>query len=121
MDNPDEVFEEMRRSPFKVVGEPAALGGYPTIRAFQVQGPDNEVIYATAETGDRSRSVTPIPGDSIDRIFIMVVAGPKIDDLIQFYSSAFHLKPGTPRLRAGGVLRRAQGLGDDATLPLTTA
>jgi hypothetical protein len=121
VDDPDATYAELRDSPFKVIGEPAQLSGYPSIRAFQVLGPSNEVIYLTAETGDRSRSILPPPQSAIDRIFIMVVAGPDIDALLNFYSTSFTLQPGTPRPRPVGVLRRAQGLGDDATFPLTTA
>lgn len=120
VDDPDAVYSSLRDSPFKVIGEPAQLSGYPSIRAFQVLGPSNEVIYLTAETGDRSKSILPPPQSDIDRIFIMVVAGPDIDALLAFYSSKFALQPGTPRQRPVGVLRRAQGLGDDSTFPLTT-
>jgi hypothetical protein len=121
VDDPDATYASLRDSPFKVIGEPAQLSGYPSIRAFQVQGPSNEVIYLTAETGDRNKSILPPPASDIDRIFIMVVAGPDIDALLNFYSGKFALQPGTPRQRPVGVLQRAQGLDDDSTFPLTTA
>lgn len=121
VDDPDAIYAELRGSPFKVIGEPAQLSGYPSIRAFQVLGPSNEVIYLTAETGDRSRSILPPPQGAIDRIFIMVVAGPDIEALLKFYAEKFMLTPGTPRQRPVGVLQRAQGLGHEATFPLTTA
>lgn len=121
VDDPDAIYAELRDSPFKVIGEPAQLSGYPSIRAFQVLGPSNEVIYLTAETGDRTRSILPPPQSAIDRIFIMVVAGPDIDALLNFYAQKFTLAPGTPRQRPVGVLQRAQGLGSEATFPLTTA
>ena len=121
VDDPDAIYASLRDSPFKIIGEPAQLSGYPSIRAFQVLGPSNEVIYLTAETGDRSKSILPPPQGEIDRIFIMVVAGPDIDALLGFYAGKLALQPGTPRPRPVGVLRRAQGLGEDATFPLTTA
>ena len=121
VDDPDAIRARLQESPFRIIGEPAQLSGYPSIRAFQVLGPSNEVIYFTAETGDRSRSILPPPQSEIDRIFIMVVAGPDIDALLNFYASRFELQPGTPRQRPVGVLQRAQGLGSEATFPLTTA
>ncbi|MEY3466674.1 MAG: hypothetical protein RL603_2274 [Pseudomonadota bacterium] len=119
VDNPDVTFANLRGSPFRVIGEPAPLGGYPTIRAFQVIGPSGEVLYLTAETGDRSKSILPQPGGAIGRIFIMVLAGPDIEALLDFYSGKFDMTRATARKRTVGVIKRAQGLGDDET-PLAT-
>jgi hypothetical protein len=119
VDNPDATYAKLRESPFRVIGEPAPLGGYPSIRAFQVVGPSGEVLYLTAETGDRSKSILPLPGGDVGRIFIMVVAGPDIDALLDFYSAKFDMTRGTARKRTVGVIKRAQGLGDDET-PLAT-
>lgn len=119
VDDPDATYAKLRESPFRVIGEPAPLGGYPSIRAFQVVGPSGEVLYLTAETGDRSKSILPLPGGEVGRIFIMVVAGPDIEALLDFYSSKFEMARGTARKRTVGVIKRAQGLGDDET-PLAT-
>lgn len=119
VDNPDATYAKLQGSPFRVIGEPAPLGGYPSIRAFQVVGPSGEVLYLTAETGDRSKSILPLPGGEVGRIFIMVVAGPDIDALLDFYSAKFQMTRGTARMRTVGVIKRAQGLGDEAT-PLAT-
>lgn len=117
---PDELRERLRNSPFKVLGEPKPLGGYPSIRAFQVQGPDGEVLYLTAETGDRTKSILPSPGGPVGRVFIMVVAGPDIEKQLAWFSSSFDMARGTVRMRSVGVLRRAQSLMADELLPLTT-
>jgi hypothetical protein len=107
-------------SPFKIIGEPANLSGYPSIRAFQVEGRSREVLYLTSETGDRSQSPLPPPNGPIGRVFIMVVAGPDVDAMVEWYASTFNLVKNPVRQRPVGVLQRAQGLPPDRTLPLTT-
>lgn len=121
VDDPLTLREKFRGSPFEVIGEPAPLGAFPTIVAFQVVGPSGEVLYLTAETGDRSKSVLPPPNGEIGRVFIMVVGGPDIDALLDFYSSKFTLVRNTPRMMNVGVVRRAQDLAADELTPLATA
>jgi hypothetical protein len=120
VDNPDALHASLTNSPFKTIGGPAPLGSYPTIRAFQVLGPSAEVLYLTAETGDRSKSILPPPNGEVGRIFIMVLAGPEIERLLDFYSGKFAMARGTVRQRPVGVLQRAQGLSSETALPLTT-
>lgn len=120
VEDPDALRKRFDVSPFTVIGEPEFLGGYPTIRAFQVRGPSQEVLYLTAETGDRSRSPLPAPGGEVGRIFIMVVAGPDISALNRWYSERFGLTAGVVNDRSVGVLTRAQNLRADQTVPLTT-
>lgn len=121
VDDPVALREKFRDSPFKVIGEPAPLGAFPTIVAFQVVGPSGEVLYLTAETGDRSKSTLPPPNGEIGRVFIMVLGGPDIDALLDFYSSNFNLVRNKPRMLNVGVVRRAQKLADDEMTPLATA
>lgn len=106
--------------PFRIIGEPANLSGYPSIRAFQVQGRSREVLYLTSETGDRAKSPLPPPNGPIGRVFIMVVAGPDVDAMVDWYASTFGLAKNPVRQRPVGVLQRAQGLPADRALPLTT-
>jgi catechol 2,3-dioxygenase-like lactoylglutathione lyase family enzyme len=121
VDDADGLHAKLKGSPFRVIGEPAALGAYPSIRAFQVVGQSGEVLYLTAETGDRSRSLLPLPNGEVGRIFIMVVGGPDIEALLDFYTTPFGLTRNTPRSVPVGVLIRAQSLAPGAGLPLTTA
>jgi hypothetical protein len=120
VDNPDALHQKLRASPFAVIGEPAPLGGYPSIRAFQLRGPSGEVLYLTAETGDRSKSILPAANGPVGRVFIMVLAGPDIEQLLAWYADHFSMARNPVRERPVGVLRRAQGLAPDATVPLTT-
>lgn len=120
VDDTDATYERFRGSPFAVIGEPANLKGYPSIRAFQVEGRSGEVLYLTSETGDRSRSPLPAPGGPIGRVFIMVLAGPDIQAMVDWYSGSFGLAAGTIRPSPIGVVQRAQGLPPDHGTPLTT-
>lgn len=121
VEDPDSLRQKLEGSPFRIIGEPAPLGAYPTIRAFQVVGPSGEVIYFTAETGDRSKSPLPDPNGNIGRIFIMVVAGGDIDALLDFYSSRFTLQRNVARQMRVGVVARAQQLAEGETIGLATA
>lgn len=120
VDDTDATYERFRGGPFRVIGEPANLSGYPSIRAFQVEGRAREVLYLTSETGDRARSPLPAPDGPVGRIFIMVVAGPEPQRLIDWYAEAFGLPRGKLQDRPVGVLQRAQGLPPERLLPLTT-
>lgn len=120
VDDTDATYAAFQGQPFRVIGEPANLSGYPSIRAFQVEGRAQEVLYLTSETGDRTRSPLPPPNGPIGRIFIMVVAGPQPQQLVDWYADKFNMARGTLRDRPVGVLQRAQGLPPDRLLPLTT-
>lgn len=120
VDNADATYAVFQGQPFRVIGEPANLSGYPSIRAFQVEGRAQEVLYLASETGDRTRSPLPPPNGPIGRIFIMVVAGPEPQRLVDWYADRFNMARGTLRDRPVGVLQRAQGLPPDRLLPLTT-
>ncbi len=118
VDDPVALRETFRGSPFRIIGEPKGLNSYPSIVAFQVVGPDDEVLYLTAETGDRSTSTLPRPNGDVGRVFIMVLAGPDIDALLNWYGKRFSMQHGPARQVPVGVVQRAQGLAADETIGL---
>ncbi|MEZ5500481.1 MAG: hypothetical protein R3E77_13780 [Steroidobacteraceae bacterium] len=118
VDQPQALRGRLGAAPFEVIGEPAPLNSLPSIHAFQVKGPSREVLYLTAETGDRSKSRLPLPGGEVGRIFIMVLAGSDIDAMLGWYASTFGLQPGKVRPTPIGVVQRAQGRGADYQYPL---
>jgi len=121
VDDPVSLFEGLRRSPFEVIGEPAPLGSYPTIVAFQIAGFAGEVVYLTAETGDRSRSILPLPNGRIGRVFIMVLAASNVRATLDWYAKVFSLTPGPLRMRPNRMISRAQALPPETALPIATA
>lgn len=118
VDDPRALHATFEGSPFEVIGGPKALSSYPTIVAFQVVGPDQEVLYLTAETGDRQKSLLPLPNGDVGRPFIMILAGPDIDALLDWYADTFHLERGGVRQVVIGGVARAQGLTEGETVGL---
>lgn len=106
----DQVVRKLEGSPFKVLGPPRALTEGSPIRAMQMLGPAGEVVYLTGNTGDRAASNHPLPKTLIDRIFIMVLAGPDKAALKSFYLDRFKLGDQGDLAFPVGVLSRAQGL-----------
>lgn len=109
----DEVMKKLEGSPFKVLGLPRELTSSSPIRAMQVLGPADEVVYLTGNIGDRVASNHPEPKTLIDRIFIMVLAGPDLPALKQFYIARFKLGDQGDLAFPVGVLSDAQGLPAD--------
>jgi hypothetical protein len=68
------VNERMLRSPFKIIGVPRLLDGFPSVKPMQVRGVDDEIVYLT-EIRVREPSLgLPIVESLIDLPFIMVLA-----------------------------------------------
>ncbi|MEQ8735699.1 MAG: VOC family protein [Rhodospirillaceae bacterium] len=118
-DDPDALYEKLLDSPFTLLGKPKGLNNYPSIRATQFKGPAEDVLYFTTETGDRSNSLLPRPGAFIGRIFIMVVAGPDINDLQDWYADTFNMARGTINNSPVDLINEAQGLPLGSERPLT--
>lgn len=109
----DAVMDNLKGSPFKTIGLPRALTSDSPIRAMQVVGPAGEVVYLTGNTGDRAASNHPEPKTLIDRIFIMVLAGPDKPALKTFYLDKFGLGDQGDLAFPVQVLSDAQGLPAD--------
>jgi hypothetical protein len=105
----DEVMRKLEGSPFKILGLPRELTSASPIRAMQVLGPADEVIYLTGNVGDRVSSNHPEPKALIDRIFIMVLAGPDRPALKKFYHETFGLSDQGDYAFPVQVLSDAQG------------
>ena len=119
-EDPDGLNEDFKNSPFKILGEPDALKNYPSIRAMQVQGKEEDVIYFTTETGSYRKSPLPRPQSKIGRIFIMVVAGPDIFKLQDWYSEKFNMQKKKINNSPIALINKAQGIPLDSERPLTT-
>jgi len=111
VDDVDSLHKTMLKSPFRHIGGPANLGGSnASIRAAQYIGPAEDVIYLTCETGDREKSPLPIPRGNVDRPFIMILSGPDIDKMENFYANTFNMKEGGYRFTSkGGLISKMQG------------
>ena len=84
-----------------IVGEPQDLSFSEDIRAMQVLGPGRELLYLT-------QFKRPVPGlevpetrCDVDRTFIVILGGPSMDALQDFYADTFRV----PRASAVSVAR----------------
>lgn len=115
----DDLHERLKTSPFRHIGGPANLGGgTSSIRAAQYIGPAEEVLYFNCETGDRSKSALPDPGDDVGRTNIVILAGPSVEDGMAFYRSAFSLPKGRFFQTPVGIIAKAQGLPEDTVFTM---
>jgi len=105
-----------------VVGPPKDLWKAPGApRAMQAIGPAREFLYFTRVIP----SGFPIPmmpaATPVDRAFIMVVGGPSMQALQDFYGGPLGLPVGKASAWQIGVLSQALGLPMETTYPLAVA
>ncbi len=106
-------------SPFEHIGGPANLGGgTSSIRASQYVGPAGEVLYFNCETGDRSQSGLPDPGEDVGRANIVILASHDVAETMQVYRDLFGKGQGFARPQPIGVVAKMQGLPADHTYVL---
>lgn len=114
VEDPDAIYEKLIESPFKHLAGPEMLGGgLSTIRAVQFKGPSEEVFYFTTETGDRTKSTLLTPRSSVDRPFIMVLAGPDPRAIMNFYVTTFDAEEAMYLELPVDLIAKAQGLPSD--------
>jgi catechol 2,3-dioxygenase-like lactoylglutathione lyase family enzyme len=113
--DPDRVAARLTDSPFAIVGPPADLWAAPDApRAMQAIGPGNELLYLTRNNEFEIRTF-------IDRVFIMVVGGPSMSALSDFYGDRMGLSVSDPTPFQISVLAKAQGVPPETTYPLAVA
>jgi hypothetical protein len=89
--NVDAMAERVADSPFEIVGEPRNLSFSEDIRAMQLRGPANEIIYLTEFKKAVPGLSVPVARSAVDRTFIVILGGPAMDELQDFYHSNFGL------------------------------
>ena len=102
--DPDKVAAQLEDSAFKIIGAPKDLWQAPNApRAMQVLGPGEEVMYLT-------RNVDFSTSAAVDRVFIMVLAGPSMASLASFYGDTLGLEVSAATPFNISVVSNAQGL-----------
>jgi hypothetical protein len=113
----DDVYELNERlvdSPFRIIGEPAGLGGdLDFIHAMQVEGPGGELLYLTCDRKRAPDTLLPPPGAFIGRPFIVVLGGNGVDTTQSFYCDKFQMKRENDLQTSIGILATAHGLPAD--------
>ena len=113
--DPDAMVKKLQGSPFEIIGLPYDLSSDGSVRAMQVKGPSQEILYLTRIQGERT-NVYGSAQSMVDRAFILVVGSRDYDELIKFYGE----KLGHKIRRFGKtkitVLSKALGLDPENTL-----
>jgi catechol 2,3-dioxygenase-like lactoylglutathione lyase family enzyme len=113
--DPDAIAARLEDSPFEIIGPPKDLWDAPDApRATQAIGPGNELLYLTRNNDFEILT-------DVDRVFIMVLAGPSMPAMQNFYGGVFGLEVGDATPFQIGVVSRAQGLPADTDYPLAVA
>jgi hypothetical protein len=122
VEDPDKLADELDNSPFEIIGMPYDL--YPTPnapRAMQVLGPSDEMIYLTRIIPDGSGYNLGSAKSYVDRVFIMVVGGPSMEDLQEYYRETFDMQVTEASDWTIGVISRLNDLPEDTLFPLAIA
>ena len=120
--DPDAIAAGMEDSDFEIVGPPKDLWPAPNApRAMQAIGPGGELLYLT-----RNRQAAGALGldesmPQTERAFIMVVGGPSMDELTDFYGEQLGLQVDPPMPFKITMISRANNLDMETTYPLTIA
>jgi hypothetical protein len=107
--DPYALHARLENSPFKHLGGPAALSPDSSIHAVQYLGPDNEVLYFTADLGDEETSTLARSPAPVGRIFIVVLANKAIEPVTNYYHQRFNMNEALRMTLPIGLLARAQG------------
>ncbi|HSD74855.1 MAG TPA: hypothetical protein VLB75_08795 [Steroidobacteraceae bacterium] len=107
----DALAAELADSPFRIIGSPASLQRFPTIRAMQVLGPLGECLYFT-QVGEGSGLDLAAARSFVGRVFIVVAGGPDLDALFRTYA-AFANEVDPPVSTRVRVISLANGLPPD--------
>ncbi|TFG87363.1 MAG: hypothetical protein E4H19_02520 [Chromatiales bacterium] len=120
--DPDALVRQFEGSGFRVVGPPKDLWNAPDApRAMQAIGPGREFLYFTRVIpSGMSIPISPA-ATPVDRVFIMVVGGPSMTVLQDFYGSKLGLAVGEASNWQITVLSLALGLPTETTYPLAVA
>jgi catechol 2,3-dioxygenase-like lactoylglutathione lyase family enzyme len=81
----DALAERLKHSPFAHVAGPATLGMNAHIRAMQVRGPDEEVVYLTEVLPSDQTNHLPQTKSGVGRLFIAVLGVSDIASTEAFY------------------------------------
>ncbi len=116
--NVDAMAERVSDSPFEIVGEPRNLSFSDDIRAMQLRGPANEIVYLTEFKQPVPGLSVPTARSAVDRTFIVILGGPSMSELQDFYHQTFGV-PKAPVVESRvTMLSRALGVSIETLYPI---
>jgi len=97
-------------SPFRVIGRTAALASNPAVIAMQALGPAGELNYFTRIPPEGGSFIKTPAVTDVDRSFIVVLGGPSMSALREFYGKVLGNPATPPYLSTVSVLQEALDL-----------
>lgn len=115
--DPDALAERFSApdSPFRVIGPPRPLASSSSVRAMQALGPAGELNYFTRIPAEGGTLIKTPARSEVDRTFIVVVGGPDIAALRDFYANVLRATVTEPYPTTVNVLQDAYGLPREQT------
>ena len=116
--NVDALAPRFENSPFEIVGEPRDLSFSEDIRAMQLRGPADEIIYLTEFKKPVPGLSVPTARSAVDRTFIVILGGASMNDLQDFYNNTFSI-PKAPVMESRvTMLSKALGVSIETLYPI---
>ncbi len=116
--NVDDLAPRFENSPFEIVGEPRNLSFSDDIRAMQLRGPADEIIYLTEFKNPVPGLSVPTARSAVDRTFIVILGGDSMDSLQDFYNQQFGV-PKAPVVESRvTMLSKALGVSIETLYPI---
>lgn len=113
-EDPDSLVTEVSGADFEMIGPPAWLTSQQNIRAAQVLGPHQELLYFTHVLDPaQSRFRIGTAQSRVDRVFIMVLGTADLGATTSFYQDVLGMAVAGPFPYRVSVLSRAWGLPED--------
>jgi len=120
--DPDELALQLQGSPIKRFGGPMDLHRAPKApRAMQTLGPSGAMLYFARLLPGGSRYGLHGAKIPVDRIFNVILGGPSLDKLREFYSNAMGLRVGDPMGYVGTLAAEACNAPPDTEFPICVA
>jgi hypothetical protein len=122
--DPDAIAAGMSQedSLFDVIGAPKDLWPAPDApRAMQALGPGGELLYLTRNLQAAGALGLDDSMPLVDRAFIMVLGGPSISDLTEFYGGTLELMVEPPSFFKITTISKANNLDNETVYPLSIA
>jgi catechol 2,3-dioxygenase-like lactoylglutathione lyase family enzyme len=107
------LHEQLKDSPFRIIGPPKPLNMSPSIVAMQAIGPANELVYLTRIPPGGSSYNLGTAKSWVDRTFIVVLGGSDMEAMRRFYGEALGMPTTEPRGTPISVINDAYGLPAD--------
>lgn len=116
--NVDFMAEKVADSPFEIVGEPRNLSFSDDIRAMQLRGPADEIIYLTEFRNPVPGLSVPVARSAVDRTFIVILGGATMDGLQNFYHDTFGVPKAAAVESRVTTLSKALGVSIETLYPI---